>query len=378
MTRRRKWRVRHGPRAGLALPAAVFVLAIIVLFIAGSAFATSQEARASIGTLAQRTALEAAEYGAAAVLRDWDPAWNTGTLVGQALGPLVHTLAGGATATVRLTRTGTTTWWAVSEGTAGGTVASRMARRTIGAAFRLDLPPGPVEAALAVGDSARVSGTGVVSGADSVELLAACGLSAAPVAGVASPDTTRTCDGACGVSGPRITGAPGLLADSGAAARVAALRSTLVPDLVLPAGAVVTPGPLMAGAACDTTLPSNWGEPGGSGPCAHRLPVIRALGDITMRGGRGQGILVADGDVVLEGGAVFAGIIVAQDDIVTGPGGGRVLGAALAADVRAGAGDHTYIGDGGSVRRSSCRARRARLGNASPVRVLQRWWVEFG
>jgi hypothetical protein len=378
MNRRRSRRVHPTSRAGLALPAAVFTLAIIVLFIAGSAFATTQEARASVGTLTQRVALEAAEYGVASVLRDWDRAWNAATPVGQTLGPFVHTVAGGATATVRLTRTGTTTWWAVSEGTAGGPIARRAARRTIGAAFRLDLSVHPVDAALAVADSARVSGTGVVAGADSVELLAACGMAAVPVAGVASPDTTRTCDGACGGSGAGITGTPRLLVDSGTAARVAALRASLVADVVLPAGAVVTPGPVTAGASCDSASTSNWGDPFGSGPCAHRLAVISALGDVTIRGGMGQGILLAAGDVVLEGGAMFAGIVVAQDDIVTGAGGGTVLGAVLAADARPGPGDHSHVGDRGSVRRSSCRVRRARLGSASPVRVLHRWWAEFG
>ncbi len=377
MTRHPSTRVPSPARPGLALPAAVFVVAVITLFIAGSAFATAREAGVAVGTLAQRVALEAAEYGAAAVLRDWDPAWNVGIPVGQSLGPFVHAVRGG-TARVRLTRTGATTWWAVSEGTAGGTIARRMARRTVGATFRLDLAADPVVAALAVADSARVSGSGIVAGADSVELATTCGPGAASIAGVASPDTTRTCDGTCGAAGLRITGTPARLADSTVAARVASLRAALAPDIVLGAGAVVTPGPVVAGATCDAISPSNWGDPGGTGACANRMPVISAPGDITIRGGIGQGIIIAGGDVVLEQGAVFAGLVVAQDDIVTGSGGGTILGAALAGDARAGSADHSHIGDGGMVRRSSCRLRRARLGVASPARVLQRWWAELG
>ena len=359
-------------RKGVALPAAVFTLAVIALFIAGSAFATMQEAWASSGALTERLALEAAEYGAAAVLRDWDPAWNVAIPTGQTLGPMNHVFPGGATGTARLTRTSATTWWVVSEGSAGGTVARRTARRTVNAALRLDLPPDAVQSALGVADSARVTGSGVVVGTDSAEVIGSCSiLAAATAAGIASTDTLRVIAPTGG-----ITGSPPLLSDSSVVARIAALGSALIADIVLPAGAIVTPAPIVTAGVCDTTTATNWGDPAG-GPCATRLPVIRALGDLTVRGGKGQGIIIAAGDVLFEGGAVFAGLVVADDDFVTGAGGGMVLGAVLAGDARRGPGDHSVVADGGLVRRSSCRLRQARLAAAPPVRVRDRWWVEF-
>lgn len=359
-------------RQGLALPAAVFTLAVVLLFIAGSAFATTQEARASVGALAERFALEAAEYGAAAVLRDWDQAWNVRVPVGRTIGPVTHTLSGGASSVVRLTRTTPVTWWVVSEGQAGGTLVRRAARRTVNAVFRLDPPPDAALAALSVTDSARVTGSGAVVGTDSVEASAACsGMITAPIAGIAAPDTTRTL-AAVGA----IVGTPPLLTDSSIASRVASLASTLVADIVIPAGSVVTPLPVSIGAACDTAVASNWGDPGG-GACAAHLPVIRALGDLTVRGGTGQGIIVAAGDVVFENGAVFAGLVVAGDDFVTGSGGGVVLGAVLAGDARRSSGDYSFVANGGLIRRASCRVRLARLAAAPLLRIRERWWAEF-
>jgi hypothetical protein len=359
-------------RKGLALPAAVFTLAVIVLFIAGSAFATTQEARASLGALAERFALEAAEYGAAAVLRDWDPSWNVATPAGQTLGPVNYTLSSGAASTVRLTRTSATTWWAVSEGSAGGSIVRRAARRTVNAVFRLDLPPDAVQAALGVVDSVRVTGSGAVVGTDSVEVIGSCAsLTPLPTAGVASPDTLRVV-----APGGGITGSPPLLPDSSIAPRIASLASTLVADIVLPAGAIVTPAPIVTAGLCDTLPAGNWGDPAG-GPCATHLPVIKALGDLTVRGGKGQGIIIASGDIVFENGAVFAGLVVAEDDFVTGSSGGLVLGAVLAGDSRRGPGDHSVVANGGLIRRSSCRLRQARLAASPPVRVKDRWWVEF-
>ena len=122
--------------------------------------------------------------------------------------------------------------------------------------------------------------------------------------------------------------------------------------------------------------PGNWGDPAG-GACATHLPVIRAAGNLTLRGGRGHGTIIAAGDVVFEQGATFAGLVIAGDDFVTGPGGGTVLGAVLAGDGRRGPQDHSVVTDGGLVRRSTCRVRLARLAAAPPMRVRDRWWAEF-
>jgi hypothetical protein len=357
-------------RRGLALPAALFTLAIIALFIAGSAFTAMQEARASLGTLAERSALETAEYGAVAVLRDWDPAWNVFASLGQTLGPFTHAMPNGATATVRVTRTSVTSWWVVSEGTTGAAVA-RDARRTLNALFRLDNLPGVPDAALTVTDSASVTGTGTVIGTDSVETTGLCGsLTSIPAAGVAAPDTTRI----SGTSG--IIGIPPLITDSSASVLVAKFDSALRADIVLPDGAIITPAPAATGAVCDTTVVTNWGDPGG-GACARHFPVIRALGDIIVRGGTGQGILIAAGDVLFENGASFSGIVTPRDDFVTGSGGGSVLGVVIAGDARRGAGDHSVVGSGSWIRRSTCRVHQVRLAAAHPTRITQRWWAEF-
>jgi hypothetical protein len=357
------------PRTGLALPAAVVTLGIIALFIAGSAFAASQEARASVGSLAERLALEAAEYGIAATVRDWDRAWNLVTPIGQTTGPVTRSLAGGASVVVRLTRTSLTAWWVVSEGTAGGSALTRGARRTVNAAFRLDLPPDIASAALAATDSVHVAGS--VIGTDSTELALTCaGMAPGVIAGVSSGDTLAIS------SSGTISGTPRLLSDSAIGLLAAAVDSSLVADIVLPPGAVVTPAPIVTAGSCDTIPVTNWGDPAG-GACRTRMPVIKATGDVTVDGGVGQGILLAAGDVTFQNGASFAGIVVARDDFVTGAGGGVVLGAVVSADARRGPGDHSVVASGGLIRRSSCRVRQARLAAAPLIRVRARWWAEF-
>ena len=124
-------------RDGIALPAALLILTLLALFLAGSAFVALQESRSASNALGERRALEAAEYGAAALLRDWDPRWNLATRPGDTLGPWMHALAGGASAVVRATRATPTAVWAVSEGTAGMPAVDRRARRGQPLASRL-------------------------------------------------------------------------------------------------------------------------------------------------------------------------------------------------------------------------------------------------
>lgn len=373
-------------RDGIALPAALLLLTLIALFLAGSAFVSLQEARSASNALGERRALEAAEYGAAAILRDWDPRWNLSVRPGDTLGPWFHSLAGGASAAVRAIRATATTVWAVSEGAAGTPSLDRRARRVVGAYLRLAPSDEPLLAALTVRDSATIAATASVSGADSLPPAPDpfCAGVPLPVAGVAAPDTARICDGACGSSGGLVTGAPRLLADAGAAdplryrATAPGVWAAIAgrADIVLPPNAVVTPGPVLVAGACQRTAPGNWGDPTPPGPCASWLPVIHALGDVTISGGVGQGLLIAEGDVRLDGGARFAGIIVAADDVdVTA--GALVIGAARAGDVRAAAGDHSHVTNGARVQYSSCAVTRAQLGSAVLRRVRQRWWTEL-
>src|SRR4029079_7424129 len=115
-----------------------------------------------------------------------------------------------------------------------------------------------------------------------------------------------------------IIGAPRMLADSLASDSMRYLlyggqsrRSrTARAAVVLPPDANVTRGPAVSAGVCQLGAPTNWGDPVGASACASFFPVIWAQGDITITGGAGQGLLIADGDVRLANGAQFAGLIV--------------------------------------------------------------------
>jgi hypothetical protein len=99
-------------------------------------------------------------------------------------------------------------------------------------------------------------------------------------------------------------------------------------------GAVGPLGPQVQGnpAQCAVGDSLNWGEPMQSGPfaaCARYFPIIHSPGDLRLTGGRGQGVLLVDGDLELGGGTSFHGLVIVRGTLRNGPGGGSVVGALL-------------------------------------------------
>jgi hypothetical protein len=125
---------------------------------------------------------------------------------------------------------------------------------------------------------------------------------------------------------------------------------------------------------CDTTDPASWGEPAraNGGPCTAHYPIVHAPGDLTVDGGRGQGVLLVDGDLTLAGGFEFHGAILVRGALLSGAGGARITGTVW---VAAQSGTASAL-DGIAIDLSRCTTRKALLGLAVPVPVVDRSWTE--
>lgn len=371
-------------RRGVALLVSLLAVLLLAVLAAGAMHLERGDFQRARDEGVMRQASNAADAGAYDLLRRWPLLPHESLPVGAVLGPDTLLLAG-ATAVTRAMRASRTNWWVVSDGSAGDSVANTLARRSVAVALRLAIPDVAANAALVVRDSLTVGGSARVVGTDTT--LAGWGAwcsAGAAVAGVAMPDTTRLCDGLCGggsTSG-RVLGLPALLADSSAGnpARYRVFGGedwaslTRHATVVLPPGSVITPGPVLASGACDRARADNWGDPGGSGACATYAPLIWATGDVELRGGAGQGVLLVDGDLTLSAGATFAGVVVARDDILAQGVGGTILGVALAADASVASGDHTRLEGSTLVQRSTCAADLATEWSARLVPVRDRSW----
>ena len=92
-------------------------------------------------------------------------------------------------------------------------------------------------------------------------------------------------------------------------------------------------------------------------------------------GSVGQGFLIVDGDLRLDAGARFVGVVIVGDDLAVSGAGAEIVGSARGADVDAA--DGSVVSDRGAVRFSGCAIRRATLGAPRLARTPVRWWSEL-
>ncbi|HTH63119.1 MAG TPA: hypothetical protein VL563_00440, partial [Gemmatimonadales bacterium] len=98
-------------------------------------------------------------------------------------------------------------------------------------------------------------------------------------------------------------------------------------DLAAAATLQVSPGtyktnPNVSGGVCDKTDLANWGD--GLNPaaaCGSYFPIVHVSGDVTLNGDQGQGILLVDGDLNIQGSYEFYGIVIVKGSLKTAGGG---------------------------------------------------------
>lgn len=364
-------------RRGVALLTTLVVIVLLALISSGALHQALGDARRGHDASAGVIAAAGADAGAYALLETGPGAFDFDSMATGDTLPTMALAAGDARVVVRGRRTSPVTWWVTSFAFLPDSAVAWRTGRRVNLVLRQALPELATDAALTVRNAAAVAGTGSVTGTDTVAGSWAAGCQAgAGSAGIAVPDTNNVQRGV-------VTGLPALQQEP--LAGLSSTYDTFGPtswvmlagraSVILAPGAVVSPFPSVAGSTCNRADPANWGEPAGTGPCTRHAPIVRARGDLEVRGGRGQGILLVDGDVVLSQGAEFHGLIVARDDILSGPGGGRVLGAAYAADSVTGPGDASWIGDGLRIHRSACAIAGVLRRNAPLVPVPRRSWA---
>ncbi|NIM52564.1 MAG: hypothetical protein GTN62_08120 [Gemmatimonadales bacterium] len=359
---------------GVALPSAVVALVVIGALVGAGLFIAMQEQRLGRNTISLQQAQGAAEEGAALQVADWNAGAHSQLGIGDTSSFEGRLADGTGWYRGEVRRLSDWLFLVQSEGFSRGS----RARRRMGLLVRLHPLDIPVSAALTVLDSAQISGSSYVDGGDGQPTGWRCLTSRPPLAGI-----RLVGDGDVGTQGCKlascVAGEPGILRDEAGRESIGALLGRAQLDgLRLAANKLIGPGhwmigPRLAGGACDASDASNWGDPDDpDGPCGGYFPLVYASGDITLHGGRGQGLLVVDGDLSVRGGFRFYGAVVVAGRFKTHGEGGHFSGGVVAATVVLG--QNTLVG-GPAIQYSSCALGRALRGSAAEVRVLERGWL---
>ncbi|HEU4649558.1 MAG TPA: hypothetical protein VFS33_10900 [Gemmatimonadales bacterium] len=367
---------RLSDERGIALALAVFALVVVGALVAGIFYTGQLEQRSGRNTLYASQAQEAAEAGLAYEVGNWNSTVynalpNGATLTDQvrmAVGPTGSQAA--TTFTTSVTRLNGTLFLIRSTGErfrAGGNVDQNvMGSRSVGMFARLMTASFTANAALTSRGNVRVGGNVTIDGNDNIPTgWGGCTTTAAKP-GIRTSGTVTT-NGQPSISGdPDKQTRDASVTDASIRGPYDAIKGSankiytgnqslngMAPVLTTP----ISPDTVHK---CKTDVMSNWGEPiGGPGTysvCQSYAPIIWVKGSLDVQTGRGQGILLVDGDLNVRGNFEFAGIVIVLGSLNSNGTGNKISGTVMAAN--ADIGDLTDLGGNPQVRFSSCAINR--------------------
>lgn len=379
---------------GFALAGAIFAMVVIAALIAGAFFAARQELGVGRSSQTYQRAFDAAEAG----LNQTVAAWQSGTLnvlaVGATAPPMVHTLGGNTGYDTSLvTRLNREMFLIRSTGYDG----SGSSRRVIGAIARLQRIAMNVQAGLTTRGNLRIGGSSFIDGVDSTPTgWTGCAPATDTLPGILAQDSSGITTSGCGNLNC-VRGDPKVLEDTTVNdstffkfgdldwTELVAMATKVYGTIGGPLGGTYGPynniEPVGTATTCNQGAQSNWGEPGvppvGAvlvAGCRFYFPIIYVNGSLKLTGGRGQGILLVEGNMEVQGGFEFFGPVIVRGTVTTQGTGGHFNGGLLAANVNL---DQSAVLGDAVIKYSSCAIERALTFNA-PGRLLnQRSWFEI-
>ena len=375
----------HRNEHGFALAAALISITVLAAVAMAGFLTVRQESR--IGQASEKSAMAfyMAEHGLNQIMAQWDGATLNQLATGQST--TVSSVHPMGTVDVTVTRGANMIFYLDATSTMTGRGGLYPASRRIGTVARLSTAEIEPRAALTTRHNANVRGSAEVHGEDMEPFL---WQAAGYCDGVLEDKPGIVIDDSSGVGtrgGGQVTGDPAVVEDPTLSDSTFTQFGPFdwddmvaLADLSLPGGTYSSTYPTLDVLGhCDTSNLLNWGEPGAWVPaCADYFPIIHVNGNATIQsGGRGQGLLMVEGDLDLRGGFEFFGVVLVKGNFETQGNGNKIFGAAMAsnADFQ----DQTLVG--GSVTQwSSCVVDRMKqnLSSLSRVRPLaERSWVDL-
>ena len=370
---------------GMALAVALFALVVIGMLVAGTFFSGQLEQQSGQNTFYVAQAAEAAEAGVSDAIGTLEPGALLALPVGGASNLGTVSLGGRVDVSRQLSRLTSSVFLLQGTGSRRNAAGSALATRSTGTLVRLVTPNLTMRGGLAAIGQITVTGNATVSGNDTTPpgWLQAPAVDCPPEAdkaGVAyNGSLTQT-------GSSVITGSPAkqpdptlnssnLLGGTDFAALKALRTLTLTSNISGLAPALTGSVP----PACDKTVQSNWGEPlNKANPCFNYFPIIYHYGDLSISGsGMGQGILLVEGNLNVQGQISFFGPVIATGSVnVRGTGSDDVkfYGGIVASDVQL---DDSRLSGNATVLYSSCANRRALQGSGTVTPLSERGWVQL-
>ena len=314
-------RILHDER-GMALAVAIFALVVVGALVAGAFFAGTQEQRVGENQRRVMTSFGVAEGGAQQRMLMWNPTTqNRVKQYPESTVAIADTVAPGGTGRYGgswyrmgpniflIDITGQDNMTSAGQNNSGGG-----ARQRIGMIARIAPIEFGVKASLTTQGGVSVGGNAEIDGTDQTPTgWASCDPPGPAQAGVRDNGGTVGTSGAGTVGGnPPVVNDPTITTSTfttfgGSTYAQLAARATITH----PGGNINTNPSFNADGSCNTIDINNWGDPHNpASGCGNYFPIIHVTGSLTVNGVQGQGILLVDGDLTVNGSWNFYGIVI--------------------------------------------------------------------
>ncbi len=319
---------------GMALAVAIFALVVVGALVAGAFFAGTQEQRVGENQRRVQQSFGVAEAGAQERVMSWQPEQMNKRLSypqdSVVIGPNQPAPSGTGSYGGYSYKLGSNIFLIDVTGrdraSAGGAIAGGGgARQRIGLITRIAPIDFGIHASLTTQGGVSLSGNADVNGADQVPTgWASCDPPGATQPGIRDNGSNVSTSGNGSVQGnPPVVNDPTINNNSfttfgGATYAQLAARATIT----LGSGTYKTNPALNGAGQCNQANLLNWGDGmNPAAPCGNYFPIIHIAGSATLNGDQGQGILLVDGDLNVQGSYQFFGIVIIQGDLKTSGGG---------------------------------------------------------
>jgi hypothetical protein len=319
----------------MALAVAIFALVVAGALIAGAFFAGNQEQRVGQNTLRVQQSFGAGEEALNEIVANWQPqSYNKlGVYPSDSFFIRDTVTAGGTGRYGVVIRKLNNYLYQVDvtgrdRSSAAGKLLNSGARQRIGEFVRIRLLDMGIGGALTTQGSIKLSVNALVDGTDHVPdgwSSANCDtVGDTTKAGVRAPDSAVVQTG----SGAHLAGNPPFLKDTSVhQSTFTQFGDVTYNDLAAAATVQLSSGnyktdPAVSGGVCDKTNLTNWGDGlNPAGACGTYFPIVHVAGDMTLNGDQGQGILLVDGDLSIQGSYQYYGIVIVRGSIKSAGGG---------------------------------------------------------
>ena len=361
---------------GLALALTVIALVMIGALVAGSLFMSVQEHRAGLSSLRAGQAFAAAEAGGQIQLAEWNQDGYSRLAAGDSVTFDGWLIDGSGWYRGSLRRLNDMLYLVRSEGFSRDSAT----RRHLGTLVRIQVPELPMRASAVVRGPVVVRGAARLDGTDQIPTgWTSCGATEPDTPGLG---VTSTADVTEQGNAHDIVGDPPIQEDPTLdATAISDFGALTFDDLFATATKILLPGnyaridPVTSGGECVTADPVNWGDPlNPTSPCGDYFPAVGVAGDLRLNTGQGQGLLMVDGNLRIQGGMEFYGLIIVSGTLTTSGTGSKFNGSIIVINEN---NLSTDIAGNAGFSYSSCALEKAfaAIGKGAPMR--ERGWVQL-